>query len=62
MVGYMEYKREKESLDELKDLVDHCVVVPSDSMMRIEDVHMVLDHCISSTLRELIAKEGMTPQ
>jgi D-sedoheptulose 7-phosphate isomerase len=46
----------------LKDLVDHCVVVPSDAMMRIEDVHMVLDHCISSTLRELIAKEGMTPQ
>ena len=36
----------------LADMVDIPVVVPSDSMERIEDVHLVLDHMICSTIRE----------
>ncbi len=36
----------------LKDLVDLCYVVPSNSMAQIEDIHMVLTHAISSTLRK----------
>ena len=42
----------------LKDLVDHCIFVPSDHIGQQEDVHMVLDHVISGTLRQLIEKEG----
>lgn len=36
----------------LKALVDHCIVVPSDNMQHIEDVHMVLAHVIYTDLRE----------
>ena len=36
----------------LADMVDIPVVVPSDSMERVEDVHLVLDHMICSTIRE----------
>ncbi len=35
----------------LKDLVDICVVVPSDSMEQIEDLHLILTHIISTSLR-----------
>lgn len=31
---------------------DLCLVVPSDSMERIEDVHMVIDHILTGALRE----------
>ena len=31
---------------QLKDLVKHCIVVPSDHMGRIEDVHVILQHMI----------------
>ena len=46
---------------ELKNLVDYCIAVPSGAMMQIEDVHLALDHCISTALRELIAKGGVMP-
>jgi D-sedoheptulose 7-phosphate isomerase len=35
----------------LKDLVDICVIVPSDCMEQIEDVHLVLEHLICTALR-----------
>lgn len=34
----------------LKALVDHCLVVPSDSMQRIEDVHLIVAHAIYAYL------------
>ena len=37
----------------LADMVDIPVVVPSDSMERIEDVHLVLEHMVCTTLREI---------
>jgi D-sedoheptulose 7-phosphate isomerase len=36
----------------LADMVDIPIVVPSDSIERVEDVHLVLDHVICSTIRE----------
>ena len=36
----------------LKDKVDHCLVVPSDSMELIEDFHMIVDHILTICLRK----------
>ena len=38
----------------LKDMVQECLVVPSNSMERIEDVHLILEHLLCSYLRELL--------
>lgn len=38
-------------------LVDHCILVPSDYILHQEDGHMILDHLISSTLRQCIVAE-----
>lgn len=38
----------------LKELVDICVHIPDNHIGRQEDGHMILDHVISSVLRELI--------
>jgi len=35
----------------LKDLVDVCLVVPSDSMEQVEDMHMIIDHLLTIALR-----------
>jgi D-sedoheptulose 7-phosphate isomerase len=35
----------------LKDLVDLCVIVPSNSMEQIEDVHLILEHAVCTSLR-----------
>ena len=35
----------------LKDLVDICLVVPSDSMEQVEDMHMIIDHLLTIALR-----------
>ncbi len=35
----------------LKDLVDLALVVPSDDMEQIEDIHMALDHLLTGMLR-----------
>jgi D-sedoheptulose 7-phosphate isomerase len=35
----------------IKDLVDVCVIVPSDSMEQIEDVHLIMEHAVCTTLR-----------
>lgn len=36
---------------QLKDLVDVCVIVPSHSMEQIEDVHLIMEHAVCTTLR-----------
>jgi len=35
----------------MKDIVDHCLVIPSDSMEMIEDFHMIVDHILTICLR-----------
>lgn len=35
----------------LKDMVDVCLVVPSDSMEQVEDMHMIIDHLLTIALR-----------
>ena len=37
---------------QLLDLVDICLVVPSNRMEQIEDVHMVIDHILTVSLRQ----------
>lgn len=39
----------------LRDLVDCCVVVPTDRMEQIEDMHLVLAHALCVSLRHRIA-------
>lgn len=36
----------------LKDLCDHCLVVPSDNMQHIEELHVVMLHAIYSAIRD----------
>jgi D-sedoheptulose 7-phosphate isomerase len=36
----------------LKDLVDHCVHVPSDDVQHIEDLHLVAFHLVYTSLRD----------
>lgn len=40
----------------LKEMVDICICIPDAHMGRQEDGHMILDHVISNTLREFIAR------
>jgi D-sedoheptulose 7-phosphate isomerase len=35
----------------MKDLTDICLVVPSDSMEMIEDVHLIINHILAGLLR-----------
>jgi len=37
---------------ELQEKVDHCLVIPSDSMEMIEDFHMIVDHILTICLRD----------
>jgi D-sedoheptulose 7-phosphate isomerase len=37
----------------LHELVDVCVIVPSDCMEQIEDVHLILEHAVCTTLRKV---------
>ena len=34
-------------------MVDQCVIVPSDSMEQIEDVHLIMEHAVCTTLRRV---------
>jgi NDP-sugar pyrophosphorylase family protein/phosphoheptose isomerase len=45
----------------LPALVDHCVRVPSDHIGRQEDVHLVLNHVVANTLRQLAAGRSGAP-
>jgi D-sedoheptulose 7-phosphate isomerase len=40
----------------MKDFCDLCVVVPSDNMQIIEDLHLSISHCVFSMLRNRIAR------
>jgi D-sedoheptulose 7-phosphate isomerase len=35
----------------MKDMVDYCFIIPSDSMEIIEDYHMIVDHILTICLR-----------
>ena len=57
----VEYANEKGALTigltgfaggKLKDIAHKCLIVSSDSMERIEDIHLILEHLICSWLRE----------
>jgi len=37
---------------DLKEKVDNCLVIPSDSMEMIEDFHMIVDHILTICLRK----------
>ena len=37
----------------LRDLVDVCVIVPSDCMEQIEDAHLIMEHAICTALRAM---------
>jgi len=43
----------------LKDIARKCLVVPSNCMERIEDIHLMLEHLICSWLREEL--KSITP-
>jgi len=38
----------------LKDMVQECLIVPSSSVERVEDVHLILGHLLCCYLRELL--------
>ena len=42
---------------QLKDLVDVCVVVPNHCMEQVEDLHLLLEHLISTQLRRAIDRQ-----
>ena len=35
----------------VQDMVDTCLVVPSDSMEQIEDIHLIVNHILTCLLR-----------
>ena len=48
------------SLDggQLKLVVDHCIRVPTNWIVQQEDAHLILNHCIATTLRGLIEERA----
>ena len=38
----------------LKDMAQECLIVPSSSMERVEDIHLILGHLLCCYLRELL--------
>lgn len=45
---------------QIKDLADHCIMIPSPHIGHQEDGHMILDHVIANTLKELIEAEPLS--
>jgi len=43
----------------LKELVDICVLVPSDTMEQVEDAHLVLEHLICYSLRQVCQEDNL---
>jgi D-sedoheptulose 7-phosphate isomerase len=43
---------------EMKNIVDYCLIVPSNNMQQIEDCHLIITHLIFSLLRDRIAKRS----
>lgn len=42
----------------LKGVAEHCILVPSNHITQQEDAHLILDHVIANTLRQLIESEA----
>lgn len=42
----------------LKSMVKECLVVPSNSMQRIEDIHLIMGHLLMCYFKEAIQKES----
>ena len=42
---------------ELKGLCDLSIIAPADGMEQIEDIHMLWEHCVICTLRDIIDNE-----
>jgi D-sedoheptulose 7-phosphate isomerase len=38
----------------MKDMTDICLIVPSDSMEMIEDVHLIINHILAGLLRDAV--------
>jgi D-sedoheptulose 7-phosphate isomerase len=36
----------------IKDMVDICLIVPSDRIEQVEDLHMIIDHLVTLSLKE----------
>ncbi|MBC8503620.1 MAG: SIS domain-containing protein [Anaerolineales bacterium] len=45
---------------QLKNLADRCILIPSSHIGHQEDGHMILDHVIANTLKELIEAEPIS--
>ena len=45
----------------LKDLVDICILVPNHCMEQVEDLHLMLEHLISTQLRQAIGLQEAVP-
>ena len=50
-IGFTGYQGGK-----IKEIVDECIIVPSDCMQQIEDAHLVLEHLMCTVLREEIER------
>jgi D-sedoheptulose 7-phosphate isomerase len=44
---------------EMKDIVDYCLIVPSNNMQQIEDCHLIITHLIFSLLRDRISTDQL---
>lgn len=40
----------------MKQLCDHCIIVPSDNMQIIEDLHLCIAHSLFTTIRRIICQ------
>ncbi len=45
----------------MKELCDLCLIVPSDNMQLIEDLHVCINHCIFTAVRHRIALKATAP-
>ena len=46
---------------EMKDIVDYCLIVPSNNMQQIEDCHLIITHLIFSLRETGLQKIGYIP-
>jgi D-sedoheptulose 7-phosphate isomerase len=44
---------------EMKNIVDYCLIVPSNNMQQIEDCHLIITHLIFSLLRDRISTDQL---
>jgi len=42
----------------LREKAQHCIVVPSDNMQQIEDVHLMIGHLVFSRVRDEVAGDA----